>query len=93
MNYKVTLNSTNNYNVTFPRVERKKIIEVDDGATGTVIGATSLSGLEDVNVAGRQDNYMLIWNATTAKYDHIPASEVLDRADGTDDGVIDYGTF
>lgn len=93
MNYKVTVNGTNNYNVTFPRVERKKIVDVDDSGSVVVDGSTTLSGLDDVNTSGRQNNYLLIWNSATGKYDHIPASEVLDRADGIDDGAVDYGTF
>jgi len=28
--YQVTVNSTSKYNVTFPRTERKKIVDVND---------------------------------------------------------------
>jgi hypothetical protein len=89
MKYQVTLNSINNYNVTFPRVERKKTVNVDDSGSESRI----LSELEDVNTTGRLNNYLLIWNATTQTYDHVPPSEVLDRSDGIDDGAVDYGTF
>jgi hypothetical protein len=89
MKYQVTLNSANNYNVTFPRVERKKTVDVTSGGGGSKV----LSELEDVNTDGRLNNYLLIWNATTQTYDHVPPSEVLDRSDGVNDGAIDYGTF
>lgn len=89
MKYQVTVNGSNNIQIGIPIVRRKRI-DVTDAGGGS---PRALSELEDVNLLGRQNDYVLIWNASTAKYDHVPASEFLDRADGTDDGVIDYGTF
>ena len=88
--YQVTLNSTSKYNVTFPRTERKKIVEVDD-APRTL--EASLTDLDDIDATNRADNYVLIWNATTQKHEYVPPFEVVDRADGVDDDAIDYGTY
>ena len=90
MKYQVTVNGSNNIQIGIPIVRRKRI-DVTDAGGGS--GSRTLSELEDVNLLDRQNNYLLIWNASTARYDHVPASEILDRVDGTDDGVIDYGTF
>jgi len=88
--YQVTLSSTSKYNVTFPRTERKKIVEVDD-APRTL--EASLTDLDDIDATNRADNYVLIWNATTQKHEYVPTFEVVDRADGVDDDAIDYGTY
>ena len=88
--YQVTLNSTSKYNVTFPRTERKKIVEVDS-APRTL--EASLTDLDDIDATNRADNYVLIWNATTQKHEYVPAFEVVDRADGVNDDSIDYGTY
>lgn len=95
MKYQVTLSGNNNYNVTLPRVDRKKLVDVDTTPPGTDFGDVdlSVSELTDVDSSNKQDNYVLIWNATTQKHEYVPTSEVLDRADGVDDGTSSYGTY
>lgn len=93
MRYQVTLNGDNNYNITFPRVERKKLVDVDTTPIGSDFGDLSLSALEDVDASNKQNNYVLIWNATTQKHEYVPTFEVLDRADGVDDDTTSYGTY
>jgi uncharacterized protein YheU (UPF0270 family) len=95
MKYQVTLSSNNNYNVTLPRVDRKKLVDVDTTPPGTDFGDVdlSVSELTDVDSSNKQDNYVLIWNATTQKHEYVPTSEVLDRADGIDDDSTSYGTY
>lgn len=88
--YQVTLSSTSKYNVTFPRTERRKIVDVDEAP---VTLEANLANLDDVDATGRADNYVLIWNAATQKHEYVPAFEVVDRADGVDDDAIDYGTY
>jgi hypothetical protein len=69
---------------------------VDTTPPGTDFGdATnlSLSGLNDVDNSQKQNNYVLIWNAAAGKHEYVPTSEVLDRADGVDDGATSYGTY
>ncbi len=95
MKYQVTLSGNNNYNVTLPRVDRKKLVDVDTTPPGTDFGDVDLavSELTDVDSSNKQDNYVLIWNATTQKHEYVPTSEVLDRADDVNDGSTSYGTY
>jgi hypothetical protein len=93
MKYQVTLSGNNNYNVTLPRVDRKKLVDVDTTPPGADFGDLSLSELGDVDPSNRQNDYVLIWNATTQKHEYVPTSEVLDRADGVDDGATNYGSY
>lgn len=88
--YQVTLNSTSKYNVTFPRTERRKIVDVDE-APSTL--EANLANLDDVDATDRADQYLLIWDEVSGKHKYIPAFEVLDRADGVDDDAIDYGSY
>ncbi len=95
MKYQVTLSGNNNYNVTLPRVERKKLVDVDTTPQGIDFGDVdlSVSELTDVDSSNKQNNYVLIWNSVTQKHEYVPTSEVLDRADGVDDGATSYGTY
>ena len=95
MKYQVTLSGDNNYNVTLPRVDRKKLVDVDTTPPGTDFGDVdlSVSELTDVDSSNKQNNYVLIWNSVTQKHEYVPTSEVLDRADGVDDGATSYGTY
>jgi hypothetical protein len=93
MKYQVTLNDNNNYNITFPRVERKKLIDVDVTPTGQDFGDVNLSNLGDVDSSNKQNNYVLIWNADEQKHEYVSTFEIIDRADGVDDGTISYGTY
>lgn len=93
MKYQVTLSGNNNYNVTLPRVDRKKLVDVDTTPPGADFGDVTLSTLGDVDNSNKQDNYVLIWNATTQKHEYVPTSEVLDRADGVNDDTNSYGTY
>lgn len=88
--YQVTVNSTSKYNVTFPRTERKKIVDVDDSPTTL---EANLANLDDVDATGRADQYFLVWNEAAGKHEYISAFEVVDRSDGVDDDVVDYGTY
>ena len=94
MKYQVTLSGNNNYNVTLPRVDRKKLVDVDTTPPGTDFGDVelSVSELTDVDSSNKQNNYVLIWNSVTQKHEYVPTSEVLDRADGVDDNSTSNGT-
>jgi len=124
--YQVTVSSTNNYNVTFTRTDRKQIVDVDEapqqleGNLSTLDDvntsgrldqyvvtwdetqqshvyslpvAGTLSGSNDVDTSNRNNNYVLIWNETLQKHEYVSPFEILDRADGTDDDSLDYGTY
>lgn len=57
-------------------------------ANGTV---DNMSLIGDVNTGARSTNTFLMYNGS--EYIHVPASEILDLADSTDDSSIDYGSF
>lgn len=89
MKYQVTLHNSSNIQVSLPRTT-KKIVDVD---TIRVDVSGGIGNLDDVDSLNRQDNYILIWNESTQKHEYVPAFELLDRADGTDDDAIDYGSY
>ena len=89
MRYQVTLNSNSNIQVGIPRTE-KKIVDV---ATSSVEITGSLRDLEDIDSQNRNNNYVLIWDAVLGKHVYVHPSEILDRADDTDDNALDYGTY
>lgn len=63
------------------------------GSGGGTPTPTTLGASTDVDISGRHNGSMLVWNAGTLKYEHITKFEVLDQADGTDDDALDYGTY
>jgi hypothetical protein len=91
MTYRVTLQNNSNIDVSTKKTTTRQI-DVD---TSIVIppGSSTLEGLDDVNIQNRSNNSVLMYNASTGKYDHVHPYEVLDRSDGVDDGSLDYGTY
>lgn len=88
MNYQVTVHNSSNIGVTIPSAQtKKKIVDVDTS------NSSSISDSSDVNTTSRQNNSILIWNATTQKHEYISPSNLLDIADGVNDDAIDYGTY
>jgi hypothetical protein len=53
----------------------------------------NLGELKDVDSTDKENNYVLIYDASTQKHRYVPASKVLDLADGVDDDSLDYGTY
>lgn len=82
MTYRVTLQ--NNGKATTRKI---------DVNTSIVIGPKVLEDLIDVNTQNRSNNSVLMYNASTGKYDHVHPYEILDRSDGVDDGILDYGIY
>lgn len=89
MKYQVTLHNSSNIQVSLPRTT-KKVVDVD---TIRVNVSGGVGNLDDVDSTNRRDNYVLIWNEAAGKHEYVPAFEILDRADGTDDDAIDYGSY
>lgn len=91
MTYRVTLQNNSNIDVSTKKATTKQV-DVD---TSIIIssGSSTLEGLGDVNTQNRSNNSVLMYNASTGKYDHVHPYEVLDRSDGVDDGSLDYGTY
>ena len=71
----------------------KKVVASQKAATTTLNTLQNLANVQDIDMTARANNYVMIYNSSTAKYEWIPPSEVLDRADDVDDGSIDYGGF
>lgn len=88
MKYTVTLKANENIDIGFKRPTVKRV-NVDSASLVSV----SLSQLYDVNPVDKQNNYILMWDSATQKHVYVPPSEVLDRADGVDDGSLDYGIY
>lgn len=88
MKYKVTVVSGNSYDVRVVSKRQISSIEVD-----TTPKLSSLGDIEDVDTSNLQNNGVLVYNSITQKYEFLPPSEILDRADGVDDDALDYGNY
>jgi len=55
--------------------------------------ANSIGGASDVDVSARGNYTVLMYDTTSNTYIHVPASQVVDMADGVDDDAFDGGTF
>ena len=65
----------------------QKVIASNKAATNTISGAT------DVDIAGRANNTLLMYDAATGTYKHVDTAQIVDLADGVDDDSFDAGTF
>lgn len=75
------------YNVT---VKTQQLYNV---STSKIRSPLSLGALNDVDVTGAQNNYVMMYDASTNTYKFVHPSEVLDRADDVDDNSLDYGFY
>jgi len=91
MKYRVTLQNNSNIDVSTKKATTSSV-DVDTGLV-VPVAATNLGGLEDVDSTNKTNNSVLLYNASTGKYIHVDPSEILDRADGVDDGSLNYGTY
>lgn len=82
MTYNVTLSSSS-YNV---RVESTPSFKVQVSTeAGSVAG--NLSDLDDVNLTGVQDGYVLMYDSATQKYIVVDPDTVLSNAVNTNNGL------
>jgi len=82
---------TNN-NTTTVRVGQQNAIKVVASNQSAAVGTVDqMSSIGDVNITGRGNNTVMLFNGT--EYVHVPAAQILDLADNTDDDAIDYGGF
>jgi hypothetical protein len=88
MKYKVTVVSGNSYDVRVVNKRQISSIEVDSTPK-----LSSLGQIEDVDTSNLQNNGVLVYNSITQKYEFLPPSEILDRADGVNDDSLDYGNY
>lgn len=51
--------------------------------------------VDDIDTAGRteQPKTILVYDSAQEKYVHLTAAQLLDSADGSEDGEIDFGSF
>ena len=59
----------------------------------SIKASLSLGELTNVDVTGVQNNYVMMYDASSQIYKFVHPSEVLDRADDVDDGSLDYGNY
>lgn len=107
MKYKVTVVSGNLYDVqVLPKTEisstavsgnlydievltRTEISSIEVNTTPRL----SLGEIEDIDTSNLQNNGILIYNSSTQTYEFVEPSEILDRADGVNNGSLDYGNY
>lgn len=51
--------------------------------------------VSDIDTTNRanENKTILVYDSTEEKYVHLTAAQLLDSADGTEDGEIDFGSF
>ena len=85
---RVKTNRNNNV-VRVGQVSAVKVVASNQSAAvGTIENITNIG---DVSMEGKSTNTFLMYNGT--EYIHVPASQVVDLADGTDDDSYDAGSF
>ena len=56
--------------------------------------AGNLASINDVDVTNRSaTNTLVMYNASTGKYEHVSPYHLVDMADGTQDNAMDAGLF
>tara|TARA_B100001250_G_C19335597_1_gene586719 strand:+ start:338 stop:604 length:267 start_codon:yes stop_codon:yes gene_type:complete len=56
--------------------------------------AGNLASINDVDVTNRSaTNTLVMYNATTQKYEHVSPYHLVDMSDGTQDNAMDAGLF
>ena len=82
---------TNN-NTTTVRVGQTNAVRVIASNQATTTGTVNnLTNVGDVVSTGRATNTFLMYDGS--QYIHVPAHQVVDLADGSDDEAYDAGTF
>lgn len=86
----IKVKTTNNSLVV--RVGQQNAIKVVASNQSAAVGTVeNMAVIGDVNTNARTTNTFLMYDGS--EYIHVPASEILDLADSTDDSSIDYGSF
>ena len=81
---------TNN-NTTTVRVGQSNAIKVVASGAASASTVDKLTNVGDVTSTGKATNTFLMYNGS--EYVHVPAHQVVDLADGSDDEAYDAGTF
>ena len=70
-----------------------KVVASQKAATTALGSLQEMSNIQNVDDSARANNTLLMYQASTNTYIHIPCSLALDLADTRDDEAIDYGSF
>ena len=82
---------TNN-NTTTVRVGQTNAIKVVASNQSAAVGTVdNLANVGDINTSARANNTFIMFDGT--EYIHVPAHQIVDLADGSDDEAYDAGTF
>lgn len=101
------------YNVKINRGSRRKITAIAENDVNINVNTTEtntvlLASLDDIDVFGREEGYILMWNSQRNVHEYVSPYEVVDRADSNTadysnepqdpsvaqgDDAIDYGVF
>ena len=87
MEYKVIVVSGNSYDL---KVTTKQDIS---SVTVNTTPAIKLDQIQDVDASTIQNNQVMIYDQLTQTYKFVDPAEVLDRSDGVDNDVIDFGLY
>ena len=81
-----------NRNNNVVRVGQANAIKVVASNQSAAVGTIdNLTNIGDVSMEGKETNTVLLYNGT--QYIHVPPSQIVDLADGTDDDSYDAGSF
>jgi len=82
---------TNN-NTTTVRVGQTNAVKVVASNQSASVGTVdNMANVGDVNINARANNTFIMFNGS--EYIHVPAHQIVDLADGSDDEAYDAGTF
>jgi len=82
---------TNN-NTTTVRVGQTNAVKVVASNQSASVGTVdNMANVGDVNTNARANNTFIMFNGS--EYIHVPAHQIVDLADGSDDEAYDAGTF
>jgi len=82
---------TNN-NTTTVRVGQTNAVKVVASNQSASVGTVdNMANVGDVNTNARANNTFLMFDGS--EYIHVPAHQIVDLADGSDDEAYDAGTF
>ena len=88
MAIRVRRGSTSTIGVRLGAVNASKLVSSSSFSIG------NLSSINDIDASNRSaTNSVLMYNMSTAKYEHVSPYHIVDMSDATQDNAMDAGTF
>jgi hypothetical protein len=81
--------TVNSQNLKVKTKQDQHIFSVTVNTTPTI----KLDQIQDVDASTIQNNQVMMYDQVTKTYKFVDPTEVLDRADGVDNDVIDFGSY